>query len=303
MLNYQGQYTRARNNIEQGLRICREVRDRMGEREALWYLGYTYIALVDYATARDYLEQSLRISREMNIRGGWAPVYLGLVFHHQGDYASAGTCYEQALHIGRERGRWSIEARALMYTGLLSHHLGDDRAARTYGQQALRVIPNLDTLLAVDLISVFAVLGHALAGLGYPAEAADAYRQGLVLRRKWGQHHLAVEPLAGLARVALAQGDPAKALAHVQEILDYMADHPALEGTLEPLRVYLACYRVLLANGDPRAEEILDAAYRLLQERAHGINDPDLRRSYLENVPYHREIAAEYPRHCQADNG
>jgi predicted ATPase/DNA-binding SARP family transcriptional activator/class 3 adenylate cyclase len=296
MSNYRGNYAQARNSIEHGLRICREIHDRVGEREALWYLGYTHMGMADYATARDCLEQSLHIFREMNRRGtdGWVLAALGLVFHLQGDYASAGMYYEQALHIGRETDRWFVEARALMYTGLLSHHLGDDSAAREYSQHALSVIPNLDTLLAVELISVFDVLGHALAGLGCPAEAADAYRQALTLRRQWGQHHLAAEPLAGLARVALAQGDPARALAHVQEILDYLDGHPALLGTLEPLRIYMTCYRVLLANRDPRAGEILHAAYHLLQERAAKIDDENLRRSYLENVAAHREIAAEY---------
>jgi hypothetical protein len=67
---------------------------------------------------------------------------------------------------------------------------------------------------------------------------------------------------------------------------------PALEGTLGALRIYSTCYRVLSANGDPRAGETLDAAYHLLQERAATIEDEDLRRSYLENVPHHREIIA-----------
>jgi hypothetical protein len=179
-----------------------------------------------------------------------------------------------------------------MYVGLLSHHLGDDHAAQAHSQQTLRLMPNLELGWAVDLIHVFTVLGHALAGLGRLAEAADAYRQGLALRRKKGQHHLAVEPLAGLAHVALAQGDVVGALAHVGEILDYVEDHPALHGTLEPLRIYLTCYRVLSAGGDPRAREIPDAAYHLLQERASTIKDGGLRRSYLENVPAHREIVS-----------
>jgi tetratricopeptide (TPR) repeat protein len=179
-----------------------------------------------------------------------------------------------------------------MYKALLSHHLGDDRAARSYAQQVLRVIPDLDAILAIELISVFDVLGHALAGLGRLAEAADAYRQGLIKRREREQHHLTVEPLAGLARVALAQRDPAEALAHVDEILDYLTDHPELHGTLEPLRIYLTCYRVLLASIDPRAEKVLDTAYHLLHERAATIEDENLRRSYLENVAAHREIVA-----------
>jgi hypothetical protein len=92
--------------------------------------------------------------------------------------------------------------------------------------------------------------------------------------------------------VALAQGEHEHALAHVGEILAHLEDRPGLEGTVEPVRVYLTCYRVLRALGDPRAEGVLDAGYGLLQERAAMIEDADLRRSYLENVPHHREIAA-----------
>ncbi|HUT17943.1 MAG TPA: tetratricopeptide repeat protein, partial [Anaerolineae bacterium] len=266
------------------------------ESEALYNLGLMYTDLADYATARDHLEQSWHVVRGVGVPegDGWALTALGMVYHLQGDYASAGVYYEQALHIGREIEDWQIEAKALMYTGLLSHHVGDDRAAREYAQQALRVIPSLDLGWAVDLPYVFTVLGHALAGLGHPAEAADAYRQGLALRREKGQHHLVVEPMAGLARVALAQGDPVGALAHVDDILGYLSDHPALEGTLEPLRIYLTCYRVLQANGDPRGGEILDAAYHLLQKRAATIEDEDLRRSYVENVAVHREIVATW---------
>ncbi|MCJ7737632.1 MAG: tetratricopeptide repeat protein, partial [Anaerolineae bacterium] len=292
----QGHYTRARSSFEQSLNISRDVRDRYLEAEALYNLGITYTDLVDYTRARDYLEQSLRAMRGIDfpLFDGWALVALGLVSHLQGDYVSAGNYYHQALHIGREVDDWQVEAKALMYMGLLSHHLGDDLAAREYGQQAFYVLPNLDLGWAVDLQYVFAVLGHALAGLGHPAEAADAYQQALTLRRERVQPHLTVEPLAGLARVALAQGDPAGALAQVGEILDHLCDHPALEGTLEPLRIYLTCYHVLQANEDPRAGEILDAAYHLLQERAITIEDQDLRCLYLENVAVHREIIATW---------
>jgi hypothetical protein len=72
--------------------------------------------------------------------------------------------------------------------------------------------------------------------------------------------------------------------------------NPQLRAIEEPLRVYLACYRVLLASGDPRASEILEKAHNLLQERAALIDDEDLRRSYLENVAEHREIVAAWQR-------
>jgi hypothetical protein len=83
-------------------------------------------------------------------------------------------------------------------------------------------------------------------------------------------------------------------LAHTEEILSILETHPALRGAEEPLRVYLTCYRVLRAVDDPRSGELLDAAYRLIQERARKIDDEELRRSYLENVASHREIVAEW---------
>ncbi len=67
-----------------------------------------------------------------------------------------------------------------------------------------------------------------------------------------------------------------------------------MNGTNEPLRIYLTCYRVLRANCDARVDEVLNTGYRLLQERAAKIDDEALRSSYLENVPAHREILAEF---------
>ncbi|MCI0478606.1 MAG: hypothetical protein L0Y55_20385, partial [Anaerolineales bacterium] len=62
------------------------------------------------------------------------------------------------------------------------------------------------------------------------------------------------------------------------------------DGTDEPFRIYLTCYRVLRANQDARADTILRTAQNLLQERAARISDETARRSFLENVPHHREL-------------
>ena len=124
-------------------------------------------------------------------------------------------------------------------------------------------------------------------------EAAESYRQALVLRRELGQHNLAMESMAGLARVSLGQGDLEQAQAQVEEILTYL-ETETLDGTEEPFRVYLTCYRVLCANQDPRAKTILNTAHCLLQEQAAKISDEETRCSFLENVAAHREIVSEW---------
>jgi hypothetical protein len=96
-----------------------------------------------------------------------------------------------------------------------------------------------------------------------------------------------------MANLSLAMEEPSQARAHVEEILELLGTE-TLEGTGDPFWVHLTCYRVLYASQDPRAPEILAAAHALLQERAARIDDQGLRRSFLGNVPAHREIMRTY---------
>ena len=121
-----------------------------------------------------------------------------------------------------------------------------------------------------------------------------AYREALAIRQKLDQPHLAMGAKAGLARAAVAQGDLAVASEHANEIISYLADGGSLQGTWEPLRIYLTCYQVLRLAGDPQAEQILETAFNLLQEQASRISDQTYRNLFLENVPWHREIMSAW---------
>jgi len=84
-------------------------------------------------------------------------------------------------------------------------------------------------------------------------------------------------------------------MGHVEDILTYL-ESGTLEGTEQPLLVYLSCYRVLQAMDDPRAKQVLDEADHLLQDIAEKITDEDLRHSFLQNVAVHREITSAHER-------
>jgi predicted ATPase len=58
----------------------------------------------------------------------------------------------------------------------------------------------------------------------------------------------------------------------------------------EPVLVYLTCYQVLRAAGDPRAESVLRAGYSLLIERATQFVDEERRAQFLDNLPAHRTL-------------
>jgi predicted ATPase/class 3 adenylate cyclase len=289
----QGDQAAAGAYYDQALHISREIGHRVGEVSALNSLGIICAQQGDYGAAKTCFEQTTRISREINNRlyEGSALCNLGDLCAGQGDYVAALAYYERALQILREIGYRQGEGEILANLSLTSHQLGDDKAALEYSQQALLIAQELGD----RHIQGYALMhmGHALARMGLAVKAVNNYRKALALRRELGQPKLVVESLAGLAHVSLVQDDLAQAQAQVEQILDFL-ESDTLEGTSEPFRVYLVCYRVLLASRDTRARDVLETAFHLLQERTAKIDDEELRRSFVENVPVHREILAAW---------
>ncbi len=275
--------------FQQALRIARQVGQRHNEPIVLVNLGRVRSAQGDYAVAGAHIEQGLLIGRETSDTRSecLALIGIGEVYLAQGDYARAERNLEHALRISREFSNRMAEAWALLGLGWVSLFQEGVAAARELCHQAARIAREIGLQWLVA--NAVTALGHALVGLGQLELATQAYREALGLRRETDQPQWATEPLAGLARVAMAQNDLARAQNHVEEILSHL-ETGTLDGTYEPLRVYLTCYRVLRANNDPRADEILETAHRLLQERAAGIENEELRHTFLENVAAHRAI-------------
>lgn len=185
----------------------------------------------------------------------------------------------------------------MIYPGILRHLLGDKKTAKKYCQQAIDLMKNHANHMprADGLI----VQGFALSAEGNFQEAERAFQDAVTAGKETQRSRHAMEALAGLAGVAMAREKPNQAMNYVEEILDYLEietpamGHP-LDGTIEPLRIYLTCYQVLKASQDPRSEEILKEAYDLLQKRAAKISDEQLRRCFLNNLAANREIVHQY---------
>jgi tetratricopeptide (TPR) repeat protein len=289
----QGDYTQAKTYFERALLLKRKIGDRRGEAMVLDNFGDAFKFLGDYTQAKLYLEQALFITREINNRkeGGNILYNLGNISHCQGDCIKARAYYEQALHLRREIGDCEGQAEVLAYLSLLFHHLGEDKTALEYSQQAMQIAQDVGSQHVLGYALTHQ--GHGLAGLGQLAEASEAYHKALTIRRKAGADNRATEPLAGLAQVSLIQGNLQQAKDQVEEILNHL-ETGTLDGTEEPFRIYLTCYRVLQADQDPRAETILAISYQQLQERAAKITDDETRVSFLKNVAAHREIVTEF---------
>ncbi|MCP4542137.1 MAG: tetratricopeptide repeat protein [Chloroflexi bacterium] len=278
----------------QSLHIAREIGDRRGEAMALGNLSNYTAESGDYVMAITCMEQSLSIRCEIDDRLGECLMHsnIGLIYLILGQYTKARDYFEQALHISDEIEELRIKSGSLSDIGMLLHHLGDDDAALQYFYQA-KIIAQ-ETGVRSNLALALMGIGHASGGLGQLAEAAESYQQVLNIWHELNQQKMTLDPLAGLARVSLAQDDLLQAQIYVEEILPYLETNDLFQGMGEPFLVYLTCYKVLNANQDTRAREVLTSTHRLLQERAAKITDENLRCSFLENVVVHREIVDEW---------
>jgi predicted ATPase/class 3 adenylate cyclase len=326
-----GQYASARSSYERTLALFREIGDRGGEAMALNNLGLVLTAQTDYSGARAIYEQVLGLYRQVGNRQGesMALVNFGIAVFTQGKYSEALRAFEAALALCRTLGNRDDESQALYYIGAVSLALGDYAAARSHVEQALAIAREIgDRRVESEFLACLSLLfhqqgnhqaalatsrqaldiaqemndnpaqalawrqrGHALLGAGQRNEALEAYQRAVALREELGQPNLATESLAGIALVYLAQRDIVQARAQVEQILRYL-EGGTLDGTEEPFRIYLACYHVLRASRDPRAPSMLRTAVSLLRERAANIDDPAQRRSFLEQVPANRALAA-----------
>jgi predicted ATPase/Flp pilus assembly protein TadD len=329
---YLGDYAKARIYFEQTLAIRRQIDDRRGEGEALLNVGAVCQTVGDYPAAEGYTREALTISQEVGDRPteGVVLTDLGTCRWAQGDYAAARDWYAKALqvfeeihqpheqvsplrHLGKvydclgefahaqgyldqalhlsEQHTARHKQHVLLSLSLLSYHLGDPEAALAYSEQALSICREGGYRSTES--HAWMCRGTALIAAERLTESAKAYQRALQISRELRLHNRTLESLAGLAHVAMMRDDLARAVEHVEEILRLLETR-TVDGTDEPLRIYLICYHVLRASQDSRAQQIVDTAYHLLNKRVAMIEDETLRRSFLENVEVNREIVQEW---------
>jgi tetratricopeptide (TPR) repeat protein len=290
----QGDYEGTRVHCAESLRLAHETGDHRNKARALNILALCATYTGDLVAARQGFVQSLALLREIgDLRSEFAVLNnLGDAVRRQGNYADARTYFEQSLDLTRRMGDRHHEAFALANLGLIAHNQGADDIGRDRSGLAATMLHAIGDFDA----EAYALtnLGHALARLKLLDQAAAAYRQALDIRHGLDQPHMATESLAGLARVALVRGNLVQAVAHAETILTHLRHGGTVDGTDEPLRIYLTVYQALAVAKDTRAQEMLEIAHDQLQEQAARLTDEGARRMFREQVPYHHEIVVAW---------
>ena len=293
---YNTDNVKARAHCRQSMEIYQEINDRFGEALAHNYIGLSYYSQQDFELAEAELKKCLTISQEIGATEFIcrATHNLGCVSFSLGNYEKAQQLISQAIAISRELSYRRAICLSSAFSGFAAHLAGDNDLALERNQQALKIVKEIGDPHSEALINLF--LGHVLKELNQLTAARDAYQRALdywqTLQQRTNKH---IEAMAGLARVSLAQKDKQQAQRYVEMILSHLETN-SLDGTDQPLRIYLTCFQTLNETEDPRAATLLKQAYSELQERAAKISNEEIRQSFLENVAAHREIQEEFNR-------
>jgi tetratricopeptide (TPR) repeat protein len=277
-----GDYQEAERCLSQALALHEATGDLQGQPYTLNNLGSLAQVRGDYALARSRFERALLICEQIGDQIGRALVLgnLGSLALACGEYEAAVPLFEQALGLARIGEDTMRESYVLGLLALLHHRTGANQRAREVAEQGLHVAMRVG--LVLEEARARLILGHILAALGRAAEAEAAYSESARLRLASGDAKGVVEPQAGLARLALSAGDRANALALVEAILPLLDDGSGLE---DAFRVYLACYEVLDAAGDPRSAAVLDRARALVATIASRFESDMARARFLASLP------------------
>lgn len=219
---------------------------------------------------------------------GASRVYLG-------DLDRAREDLDAALHLTRANGDLMMEAHVMVTLSVLALWQGDTQRARACAQAAVQV--SVATRARDAHVLSELRLADAELALGHLAPARSAYARSQALAEEL-QSIWAVEARAGLARVALADGNCQAALAALGPLLAVADARASLEGAEYPRWVELTCWQVLSQAGDPCAPRWLERAHTALMAQADDIGrseaGAELRPGFLHRIPHHRAILAAW---------
>ncbi len=250
--------------------------------KALHQLGISESSQGYYAVAKRYLDDLLENTPWLaENHPSRSRLYgdLGEVSRQLGDYPQALTHYQQALQIVRYRGDQAAEISIL--DGLSRSY----RCMETYPEAMHAAQTGLEISRASNnpggQMHLLNSLGHILTKTQALEQAAEMYRQALQISQEVGTEAIDQESYAGLAEIAFQTDDDTNALIYAQKVITFL-ESSALDFSLEPMQIYLKCYRVLNALHAPQAEEILRQGYTLLQKLTQAIEDQRLRDLFLQ---------------------
>ncbi len=289
-----GDATHCQAAIEEARLLFRETGNRRGELQVLNMLGNLHLGLTgDCAQALVYFEENRRLAHELDDPYAEASAQgnIGITYALLGCHRRSLEMLAEAAgvmdHVGDRQWQGIIRRwQAANYGGL-----GDLVQARAIAGEALAICRAVSErnfeIALLELLGQLALEEYDLE------QARPCFQQAIAVAQANQQTMDAAINQSHLALTCLYAGQLEEANRLSAQALDMLEGLGSRLGRMRT--VYLERYQIVAAvEGIEAAQPYLERAYQLVQELAAAIGDPDLRHSFLENVPENRGILTAY---------
>ena len=246
----QGDFPAAYQSLESCLLLQRELGNQRGIASALNHLAGVVMQLSDFRRARDLYEESLTINRALDDRWGVRTCLnnLGIIAESEGDFRRAQELYEQSLALAKELGSQTAIASTLANLGDMAHSLGQYPAARQFLESSLSMVRELGDKWNIAYAQL--KLGYVAVALGDYDMARSWFKQSFILQDQMADRLGIVGILEGLAALATAEGEAARAarLWGASEVIREEIQAPIFPTNRPLYDDYVAAARATLGN-------------------------------------------------------
>ncbi|MCB0192676.1 MAG: tetratricopeptide repeat protein [Anaerolineae bacterium] len=289
--HYQAKYDTALQDFLDAINLWQKLDRKLELGHSLSNLGEVYYDMGRYTLAHQTYKRALSLHKSMGDRAGMALARYGLgkVERGLGNFTQSKRYLEQALTFYQSIGDRHMEGRCLSDLGLLYCRLENYNTAGIYLDEAITILRDLNAPWWT-IVRTLIFFAWALHDQGHFEEAQIYITEALDIERDTQRQVALVEDMLHLGRIALALDNLDQAERWIQHVVYYL-DRQGVQGIEHPAFVYLNCYHILHGAGHKdQANQLLLQGYRFVIRQAQQINDESSRKSYLTNIPEHRQL-------------
>lgn len=238
----------AEQYFAEALQLTETQKDRTGILRAQRGLANVYWHRQDLDQAADLNERTLALAREEGDLDATAAILLslGLIAVNRGHCDEGIALYEQSLAIFQELGNQRAAALVVGNLGGACYTLGDFEGTRKYFTESLESRRDLGDQWGIS--GALMHLAFAACELKDYDNAIALFEECGALLQKLGNPHVHAWCLHGLGKVALGQGDLAKARKYAADALHVWRESKAIVATLPSVELFAL---INLAEGSP----------------------------------------------------
>ena len=206
-----GDYAWAETASIKALTLCRRLDNRFELMRALWVRTSEIMHRGHYAEARVLAEEWLLLTRELHNAWyeGIALFWLGIISMHQNDFTQALSLHEESLRV-MPTVEIGTKFVVQFYQAMVWWCLGEDDRAMLCCGEGLAYFREIG--FEFGTATVLHTMGDIVLFQGDLDRAKQYYLESVTLLRRQSARQRIVWPLAGLAALAVAEGQSTRAI-------------------------------------------------------------------------------------------